>query len=143
MVPLRQERGDKGRLLPSTVWRDSVDNPKPVPPARTAKTRKLQPLILVCVFCNVFAMQWGSAEQSGPAGKCLFSLCGKGLKCCFWGFCKWLLFSVMHLKGGSKLRVWGHQCHLVLSHEADPSCDFSSARVPVPTRESVRMNAEL
>lgn len=41
-----------------------------------------------------------------------------------WGFCKWSLFSTLHLKVGSKLREWGNQCPLVLSHEANTCCDF-------------------
>lgn len=42
-----------------------------------------------------------------------------------WGCCKWLLFSVLHLKDRSKLRVWGNHCPLVLPQEVGTRCDFS------------------
>lgn len=42
-----------------------------------------------------------------------------------WGFCKWLLLSVLHLKDRNKLRVWGNRRPLVLCQEAGTCCDFS------------------
>lgn len=42
----------------------------------------------------------------------------------YWGFCKWPLFSTLHLKGRSEAREWGNQCPLVLSREANSCCDF-------------------
>lgn len=60
VVPPGQEHGDEGRLLPSAVRDDGVDTPKPIPPACTAKPRKLQ----LFFYCASFVLCLPCSEEA-------------------------------------------------------------------------------